>query len=581
MDLTKLSTEDLRAMQSGDLSKVSSEGLMSLRGQDAPKATPKVTLGPEGFAQSVREELDSKNNPLARFAMGVSGTVDDSAIRLKQMFGNSSIGKAISGILGVSFDMTPEEQQSVIANRVNREGLEGMAGAVTGGIAMTGGPAAALQRGITGQILPQGAGALARTVAPTVSAGATGAALSTATSPVLPGESEITNTALGAAGGVAGDAAGRVLRRVLQPVIPTPDAQRLINEGVQPTPGQATGANSLLGRVEQQLQSIPFVGGIIRNARGRATDEFNVAAIRRSLPANDKGEITKPGREALQRAEQILSDGYDDVLTKIGSVRVDAPLQTAITRIAQDPDLALPQTQAKRFVEILKSQFDGRIQNGAVNADMAKRIDSQLGQISRGYSGSPDRDTRALGQALGQARDAWRDSFGRSASDPADAQTLKELNGHWANLVRVERAAGSQGASSGDSPPGVFTAAQLSNAVRATDKSVRKKNTAQGKALMQDLSDSGRQVLDETVRNSGTTDRALMAGLTLGAAGGAADSLDIGPGGLSALALAPLLYSRAGSRLATGQLTPGMIQALQQAGPGMTNLGSILAREQR
>lgn len=524
----------------------------------------KVTLGLPGFAQSVREELALRNDPFGRVAMGVSGVVDDAAMRLKQLASNPySLAGQVSRLLGINTELTPQEQQAVIGNRVNRESLEGMTGAVLGSAAMFGGPANAVQSATAPVLTPLGAAAAA------------GAGLAAGTNPVLPGESETLNAAAGAAGGAAGNLASRVFGRVFQVVRPTPDAQRLMVEGVQPTIGQAAGANSMLGRIEQSLQSIPIVGDIIRNARGRATEELNVAAIRRALPANANGQITEAGRNSIAQAYRTLSQGYDDVLTRINTVSPDQQFVQTITRIASDPDLALPQQLQQRYVDILRTQFDGKIQGGNVPADLAKRIDSNLGNLHRRYRGHPDGDMRALGDALGQAQSALRQLFERNAG-PQDAAVLRELNGHYANLMRVERAAGSAGAAGGKADSGVFTPAQLSSAVRAMDPSRNKRSFAQGRALMQDLSDAGRTTLSETVPNSGTTDRALIA-MALGTAGaGANESMD-GPNWLTAAALTPLIYSRTGSSLLTGQLTPGLQQLIQSATPLSANVGSYLA----
>jgi hypothetical protein len=572
MDLSKFSTEDLEALKAGDLTRVSDAGLNALKQQHEPPK--KAIFGQEGFAQAMREELALQNpGPITRMALGVSGAVDDAAMRLKQLTGRSDIGGLLKNVLGVSFDLSPQEQQAVTANRVNREDPFGMAGGVAGNIAMTGAPAGAAYRGIAG-LVPQTANVVARTAAPTAAAAVTGGMVADATTPVLPGESENKNVALGAAGGAAGDAAGRILGRVFQGVRPTPEAQALMREGVQPTIGQAAGANSMLGRIEQGLQSLPFVGDIIRSARGRATEEFNVAAIRRALPTNQKGEITQAGRESITQAQRLLSRGYDDVLTRINNIQPDRQFMGDLTRIASDPDLALPPALQTRYAEILRAQFGGRVQNGQIDADLAKRIDSNLGALYRRYRTSSDGDQRALGSALSQAQVALRGLFQRNAA-PDDAQTLQALNGHYANLLRVERAAGRVGADDG-----VFSAAQLSSSVRAMDPSKGKRAYAQGNALMQDLSDPGRAVLNQTVPDSGTTGRALLAATALGGAGVANEQMNLGPSWLTAALLSPLLYSRTGSAALTGQLTPTMVQALGGAGPTLTGIGSYLAKEE-
>ena len=77
----------------------------------------------------------------------------------------------------------------------------------------------------------------------------------------------------------------------------------------------------------------------------------------------------------------------------------------------------------------------------------------------------------------------------------------------------MQAAAGKTGAAEG-----VFTPAQLGQAVREMDTSARHSAFARGDAPMQELSDAGRNVLSVRTPNSGTADRLLTATLGAGAA---------------------------------------------------------------
>jgi hypothetical protein len=119
-------------------------------------------------------------------------------------------------------------------------------------------------------------------------------------------------------------------------------------------------------------------------------------------------------------------------------------------------------------------------------------------------------------------------------SNPDHAEQLRNINQAFANLVRVEGAAGSAGAKGG-----VFSANQLASAVKRFDSSARKKATATGKALLQDVSDPATQVLPPSVPDSGTPFRTLGAYLLGGGLGHASP--------WAAPALAPFaLYTKGG-----------------------------------
>jgi hypothetical protein len=86
---------------------------------------------------------------------------------------------------------------------------------------------------------------------------------------------------------------------------------------------------------------------------------------------------------------------------------------------------------------------------------------------------------------------------------------------------------------------------------------------------------AAREVLGDTVPDSGTAGRMLLPYLLSGGAAGANETFG-GPGYLTALALAPLLYSRPVANYAVGNLIPGQAAAaaaLRQGAPYASVLG--------
>lgn len=416
--------------------------------------------------------------------------------------------------------------------------------------------------------------------APTLLKNVAGGAVSGTASPVVGGEMGadefLKEKATQAAFGGAGGALGTALARVVQPLIPTDAAKKLMDRGVVPTPGQAAGADSFLGRVEQKLMSTPLIGDIIKSARDRATNEFDLAAINQSLPKNAQGTITKAGRDAISKADEILGNAYDNVYGSI-TVRPDGDWGKAIATIRNSPDYALPPELQKRFTDIISMQFTQRTSNGGIPGLLAQRADSNIGQMARNYLSSSNGDERMLGLALRDAQKAFKEMVERSAG-PDVAETIKGLNRNYADFLRVERAASMQGAKDG-----VFSGDQLSSAVRALDTSRNKGNFAQGRAPMQELSDAGKAVLGGTVNNSGTADRAAIMAALGALSGAGANEYFGGPGYLTALALSPALYSRTGSRYASGAL-PGqssLSSLLESLAPNMAQGAAGYARENR
>lgn len=296
-------------------------------------------------------------------------------------------------------------------------------------------------------------------------------------------------------------------------------SQLLRREGVELTPGQILGGNAM--RVEDRLMSAPIMGDAIRGARGRANEQLNRAVYNRVLePIGQRTD--KIGRAAVEDATSKVSQAYDDVLSKV-SFRADRSFRrdlSQISRMAQE----LPETEAQQFARLLQREVLGPMAKGrGIDGRAFKQIESNLGEKAQGFLKSPDAYQKELGRALLEVQSSLRDNLVRL--NPQAATELQAVNRSFAQLVRLQTASGSAGA-----VDGVFTPAQLAAAVRNSDKTVRRNSYAQGRALMQDLSDAARSAMNSQIPNSGTADRML---LNIGALGTGAYNPLI-PAGLAA-----------------------------------------------
>lgn len=511
--------------------------------------TKALKIGAEGLPDAIAQ-VSKEFGPISKIAIGGAGAVNRMAMRLKQLLGR---------------DLTPQDLQGL----KEYEALNDASGAAVGGdigmsLLATAVPGVGLQAGATNLA----ARALPAAVARTVGGAAAGAGMAAATTPVTEGQSEIVNAALGAAGGAAGDLVGRVASRVVQPLRQSSEVQKLVKEGIVPTPGQAAGGSSFIGKVEQKLQSLPVVGDIIAKGRTRAVEELNKAALSRSLPNGAK--VTEIGRAAMQQADEVFDDAYRLALSNV-TVKLGTGIDDAVARVKADPDLFLDEAAEKNLSKVA-STIKARFRNGEISGEVAKKIDSQLGSISRKYSSSSTASERDFGAAIRGLQGEFRSMLAEGAGGEKSA-VLKELNGKYARFLRVQKASGYVG-----SKDGVFSANQLQSAVRGMDPSRNKGAFGRGEALMQDLSDPAKAILGDTVPDSGTAGRALL-GMGLLGAGGAANEFYGGPGYLTALAAAPLLYSRGGSRYMVGDLPgqQGTSAALGELAPYLSQLGRISA----
>jgi hypothetical protein len=314
--------------------------------------------------------------------------------------------------------------------------------------------------------------------------------------------------ALGAAVGGAAPAVVAGLGRGISPrASVNPDLELLKASGVRPTIGQTLGGWA--NRAEEKLQSVPIMGDAITSARNRAVTQLNRAAINRAT-APIGVQIDDVGQEGIKKAGDALSQAYDDVLSGLKSINFDQQWRRDFGQL-KSMAKALPQGVRGTFAQKTKSLIEDRISKaGGMTAETMKQLDSELGTMARRYSRSAVASEQELGDAFLQAQAMLRDQVARN--NPAAAESLKRINEGWANLVRVEGAG-----KAAMNNEGLFTPAQLNQAIRTADSSARKRAAARGTALMQDLGTAGQQTLGGRVPNSGTVDRLLLGGGALGA----------------------------------------------------------------
>lgn len=349
-------------------------------------------------------------------------------------------------------------------------------------------------------------------------------------------------------GAIAGAMASPVvgaLGKVLSPAV-SPAVKTLMDAGVTPTPGQISGG--MLGSVENKLTSVPLVGDVIKSGQTRALNDFNRAVYSRTLePLGDEGAkvaATAPiGNKGVGQIQDYLSQKYNDVLPKI-TVKTDPAFLQANADL-QNMASNLPQQQADQFNNILKNQVYGKFtDSGLMAGETMKQVESQLGSISRGYSGQfQDFDKQQLGAAVKQLQSNLRELVARSS--PENAPAVQAINQSYANLTQLENAAAMKGA-----PNGVFTPSQYLSAVKKSDLSVRDRQYAAGNARNQDLAQAGTNVLGN-YPDSGTAGRSLMA-FALG--GGGATLAASHPLGIAGAAASSLAYTPAGQRVIAGLL---------------------------
>ncbi len=331
-------------------------------------------------------------------------------------------------------------------------------------------------------------------------------------------EGGLLGAGVGAATGGLLDAGGQAAFRGAARRAARPSAQRLLSrEGVQLTPGQMLEPTPIIGPmlrgIEDGLTGIPVAGAVVQGARNQGIETFNEAALNRALaPIGQRlPRGIKPGYEAVEEVQNRLGRAYEDLLPDI-SAQLDRPLYDDIAAVLSDAAAEMPVDRLDQLRRVLENRVFRNVDqaDATISGAQFKRIESELGALARQYRTANDPSAVSFGEAVTGIQGALREMIARQ--NPQQAARLRQINEGYANLVRIERAAGS---TASQATEGVFSPTQLGMAVAQGSGRTARANEG---ALMQDLAVAGRSVLPSKVGDSGTATRGAITGLLAGGA---------------------------------------------------------------
>jgi hypothetical protein len=461
---------------------------------------------------------------MTNFLYGMRQPIDQAATLLAKAFPSQAPSVAAANQAG--------------ADAEKESGLPGVAGKVAE---------------FAGSMVPLAAatpGAIGTSMLARLGSGAATGAVSGALNPVDPNDpnfwSQTGHNAL--VGGLAGGATPIALGAAARVVNPNAvDRTALLREaGVSPTVGQTLGGTA--GSIEQKLSSWPIVGDLIRSGQSRALDQFDRGALNQALqPIGEQLETNKMGRDALLEMSNKIDNAWTAAIPQTAG-QFDPQLMSEIQNLRT---MAQSTARGPQFDNVLKSQiFDNISPAGVMSGDAFKNADSAFGQIIRDnvYGHGVPWEDRQFGNGVRTLQASMRDWLGRV--NPQASEDLGNARTAYLRMLPIERASTALGGE-----PGVFSAAQLQAGSKAVSPSLKQFMT--GQAVMQPYAEAGKAVLGNTVPDSGTAGRSLLAMLGSGLAGGMAGH-QLAPETMGYLAatgmgtgLAAGAYSPIGQRLAT------------------------------
>lgn len=359
-----------------------------------------------------------------------------------------------------------------------------------------------------------------------------------------------TGATLGAGLGAGGKAIGNVIAPQLQR-----GAEALQREGIPMTLGSAFGG--LTQGIEQAAESIPLVGQLVSGARRQQFEAFNKAAFNRALKEIDpKIKVPEglPLREAADFTFNQISNKYNTIYPNI-SLKYNKTIDRQLNALDKKHSISTLGEAGHNQFKTKLSEIKSRLQNQDLSGGQIKALKEDLRVLTDAYRGSVGSE-KLLGNSFNDLENSVMMSIRNQ--NPKFAKELKQADTAYATYKKVENAA-----SSAKGAEGAFTPAQLETAVRQGNKS----QYARGKAMLQDLSNSGFDVLGNKVPDSGTASRLGTAALATGGA-----SL-LNPKAAVATAILSSLYTPFGMKYITPRLTTPSSRAVNQLG---TSLGQAL-----
>lgn len=334
-------------------------------------------------------------------------------------------------------------------------------------------------------------------------------------------------------GGALGGAFGGALSTIGSAIAPTlqKGARELQKKGVTLTPGQAFG-----GKLDDVEQAAGNLIGSIGKRRNENLIKFNESVINSALkPLGKKISVVDDVQGAVGKAQQLISNSYDEVLPKLTLKAND--------KLKKDMKNILTSDRFKNMSPALKKEFNKEVNNifsrlgvKGKSGQTLKDIQTDINSLVQDFS-TQGGSFGTYGRALGEVKDLFNEAL--KTQNPKFSKKLADINKSYSNLKRVQDASAKI-----NTTKEAFSPNQLLMAARKGDVTKGKSKTAAGEAIMQrEAKQAG--ILGDTVADSGTTMR-LLTNLGLLGGGGA---IGIPASVLALPAASYLLYSKPGQAI--------------------------------
>lgn len=297
----------------------------------------------------------------------------------------------------------------------------------------------------------------------------------------------------------------------------TPEARRLIAQGVKPSIGQMLGG--AIGRTEQSMTSLPLTGDIIQAARNQGIDTFNRAATNKvmepigarlpegsspiaRLLTTDRANLQQrvpTGQPSMAYAAGKTSDAFNGALANTQGV-FDSQLGRDLASIINNAPASARGELTDAIQNGVLDKFASS--NGQLDGQAFNNLRSDLAKAAAKYRQSESSSNRVVGNQLGAVLDSLDSMFARNNGQDA-LNALQDARTAYRGTMALKDATNA----AGRTREGVFTPGEFLGAVKKNDASKGKAAFSRGQAFLQDFGNDAQSALGNTIGNSFTFDR--------------------------------------------------------------------------
>ena len=276
------------------------------------------------------------------------------------------------------------------------------------------------------------------------------------------------------AGALAGGVAGKVLAKTLRGASRLPAAKKLMDKGVELTPGAQSGSKVVTG-LENVMEVTPFLARGTKKAKEKALNQWNKVTLNEAAPVGAK--ITETGTAGAKQLKDAVTKAYDDAWKGAGRLRRKdvTKMMEGMRRNTLRLGKADERVMQSMWDDVEKLIADGSRKGFQSADDMLRRRIKAAG--TKKYD---------LNKALSQAREDLRATL-----DPDTLGALKKIDSKYPAYLTAKQAV----KNAKNEPGRIFKPTHLVNA----DSQISKDLATTGESVYSKAADEAQETLGHKV----------------------------------------------------------------------------------